>query len=92
MTFGVLALGCQEYNDAKEFLAGLEAFGYKPNIIIMTTLLKTACFKRNLGYILLVMEYIMKNRIKPDTKTIQVLVEFSKNIPEMRNPKVFRNK
>lgn len=90
MTFGVLALGCQEYNDAKEFLAGIETFGYKPNVVIMGTLLRTACFKKNLGYVLFVMEYMMKNRIKPNTKIIQILVEFSKNMQKLREPKVCR--
>ncbi|XP_032663276.1 pentatricopeptide repeat-containing protein 1, mitochondrial isoform X2 [Odontomachus brunneus] len=87
MTFGVLALGCQEYNDAREFLAGIEAFGYKPNVVIMGTLIRTACFNKNLGYVLFMMEYMKENRIKPNTKIIQMLVEFSNNMQKLRKPK-----
>ncbi|EFN81269.1 Pentatricopeptide repeat-containing protein 1 [Harpegnathos saltator] len=87
MTFGVLALACQEYYDFKEFLEGIEAFGYKPNVIIMTALLKTACIKNNLGCLLFVMDYMVMNKIKPNEQTIKILKEFSKKIPNMRKPK-----
>lgn len=90
MTFGVLALACEEYYDAKEFLEGIEAFGYKPNIVIMATLLKKACMNNNLGYLLLVMDYMVENKVKPNERALKTLEEFSKKIPGLRNPKVCR--
>ncbi|XP_014467840.1 PREDICTED: uncharacterized protein LOC106740889 [Dinoponera quadriceps] len=87
MTFGVLALSCQEYQDAKEFLDGMEAFGYRPNIIIMGALLGTACCKNNFGFLMLVMDYMERNQIKPNKKIIESLTKFSKKIPNLRKPK-----
>lgn len=88
MTFGVLALGCQEYKEAEEFLAGIEAFGYKPNVIIMGTLLRTACNKQNFGYLFLIMDYMMENRIKPNEQTIEMLEKFSRGISKIEKPLV----
>ncbi|XP_020290829.1 pentatricopeptide repeat-containing protein 1, mitochondrial [Pseudomyrmex gracilis] len=83
MTFGVLALGCQKYHEAKEFLEGLEAFGYKPNSVIVGTLINTACHKRDFEYLLFVMNYMMENKIKPNEQAIKDLKEFSREIPRM---------
>lgn len=90
MTFGVLALACQEYYDVREFLEGMDAFGYKPNGIIMATLLRMGYAKNNLGYVLFVMDYMVKNKMKPDKQAIKILEEFSKKIPGLRKRKVCR--
>lgn len=88
MTFGVLALGCQKYNEAKEFLEGIEAFGYKPNSVIMGTLIDTACYKKDFEYLLFVMNYTMKYNIKPTKQTIKCLEEFSKGLSKIKKPTV----
>lgn len=89
MTFGVLALGCENDAQAKEFLQGIEAFGYRPNTVIMSTLLTKACLKKNIAYVVLVMNYIIENRIKPNRKMIENLKQFSRNdIPNIKKPTV----
>jgi len=88
MTFGVLALGCQKCSEAKEFLEGIEAFGYKPNSIIMGTLIDTACYKKDFEYLLFVMNYMVKYKIKPTDQTIKCLEEFSKELPKIKKPTV----
>ncbi|TGZ49016.1 pentatricopeptide repeat-containing protein 1, mitochondrial [Temnothorax longispinosus] len=86
MTFGVLALGCQECGEAQEFLAGIEAFGYKPNSVIMGTLLKTACHKKDFKYLLFVMNYMMENKMRPSEQAVKSLEEFSKELSKMEKP------
>lgn len=91
MTFGVLALGCQKYHEAKEFLDGLEAFGYRPNAVIMGTLINTACHNRDFEYLLFVMNYMVENKIRPNEQAIKDLKEFSRKILRMEVPTVHRD-
>ncbi|XP_011866792.1 PREDICTED: pentatricopeptide repeat-containing protein 1, mitochondrial [Vollenhovia emeryi] len=86
MTFGVLALGCQECEQAQEYLQGIEAFGYKPNSVIMGTLIDTACHKKDFKFLLFVMEYMMENKIKSTDQSVKVLEEFSKELSQMEKP------
>lgn len=86
MTFGVLALGCQERREAEEFLKGMEAFGYKPNTIIMSTLIHTACHKKNFEYLLYVMIYMMKNEMRPNTQAVEEVEKFSKELSNIKKP------
>lgn len=88
MTFGVLALGCQECEDAKEFLEGIEAFGYKPNTVVMSTLINTACHKKNFNYLLFVMKYMVENNMKPNKQAIKDLQEFSEGLSKIDKPTV----
>lgn len=88
MTFGVLALGCQEYREAKEFLEGIEAFGYKPNSVIMGTLIVQACVKKNFEYLLFVMNYMTENKMKPSKIAVKHLEEFSKGLSKIEKPTV----
>lgn len=86
MTFGVLALGCQEHREAEEFLEGMEAFGYRPNNIIMNTLIHTACHKKNFEYLLYVMNYMLKNEMRPSMQAIEEVKKFSKELPNIKKP------
>ncbi|XP_029174644.1 pentatricopeptide repeat-containing protein 1, mitochondrial [Nylanderia fulva] len=86
MTFGVLALGCQECRDAQEFLRGMEAFGYVPNRIIMSTLINVACHKKNFEYLLFVMNYMLENNMKPNTQAFRDVDKFAKEIPNIKKP------
>lgn len=88
MTFGVLALGCQECRDAEEFLRGMEAFGYKPNRIIMSTLINVACHRKNFEYLLFVMDYMLENKMKPNTQAFRDVDNFTKEIPTIKKPTV----
>lgn len=89
MTFGVLALGCQQWTEAKEFLEGIEAFGYKPNSVIMGTLIDTACYRKDLDYLLFVMDYMIENKLRPSEITVKCLENFSKGIPKLEKPTVY---
>lgn len=86
MTFGVLALGCQERRDAEEFLRGMEAFGYRPNSVIMSTLINVACHKKNFEYLLFVMDYMLKNKMRPNTQAFKEVDNFAKEIPNIKKP------
>lgn len=90
MTFGVLALGCKNYADGKTFLSGLEAFDYRPNAIIMGTLIQQACHSKDFEYLMFVMKYMMYNKIRPNQQAINDLKEFSKNISKIEQPTVRR--
>ncbi|XP_018343136.1 PREDICTED: pentatricopeptide repeat-containing protein 1, mitochondrial isoform X2 [Trachymyrmex septentrionalis] len=87
MTFGVLALGCQELMQAQEFLEGIEVFGYKPNSVIIDTLINTACHKKNFGYLLFMMKYMMENGMRPTTQTIEIVKKFSEEYSKIEKPK-----
>ena len=87
MTFGVLALGCQELMQAQEFLEGIEVFGYKPNSVIIGTLVDTACHKKNFGYLLFIMRYMMENRTRPTAQTIEIVKKFSEELPKIEKLK-----
>lgn len=87
MTFGVLALGCQELMQAQEFLEGIEVFGYKPNSVIIGTLIDTACHKKNFGYLLFMMRYMMENRTRPTAQTIEIIKKFSEELLKIEKPK-----
>ncbi|KAG5329385.1 PTCD1 protein, partial [Acromyrmex heyeri] len=87
MTFGVLALGCQELMQAQEFLEGIEVFGYKPNSVIIGTLIDTACHKKNFGYLLFMMRYMMENRTRPTAQTIEIVKKFSEELSKIEKPK-----
>ncbi|XP_072763102.1 pentatricopeptide repeat-containing protein 1, mitochondrial isoform X2 [Anoplolepis gracilipes] len=86
MTFGVLALGCQNCKHAEEFLRGIEAFGYSPNTVIMSTLIHKACQNKNLEYLLFVMNYMLENRMRPNEQAVTEVKEFSKTLSDIKKP------
>lgn len=86
MTFGVLALGCQELWEAKEFLEGMEAFGYRPNSIIMSTLIRKACLNKNFEYLLFVMSYMLKNEMRPNSQATTDVNQFAKELTSIKKP------
>lgn len=88
MTFGVLALGCQNCAEAAEFLEGIEAFGYKPNSIIIGTLIDAAIYRKDFEYLLFVMNYMMENKMKPSEQTVKCLGIFSKGLSKIEKPTV----
>jgi len=88
MTFGVLALGCQRCKDVREFLEGMEVCGYKPNAVIMNTLINTACHNKDLSYLLLVMNYMVENKMRPNAEAVKKLEEFSKGLSKLEKPRV----
>lgn len=87
MTFGVLALGCQKCKDAREFLEGMELCGYKPNAVIMSTLVDTACHNKDLYYLLFVMNYMVENKMRPNTDAVKNLKNFSKGLSTIEKPR-----
>ncbi|XP_011060058.1 PREDICTED: pentatricopeptide repeat-containing protein 1, mitochondrial isoform X2 [Acromyrmex echinatior] len=87
MTFGVLALGCQELMQAQEFLEGIEVFGYKPNSVIIGTLIDTAFHKKKFEYLLFMMRYMMENRTRPTAQTIEIIKKFSEELLKIEKPK-----
>lgn len=88
MTFGVLALGCVECRDAEEFLSGLEAFGYRPNSVIMSTLIRKAYLSKNFEFLLFVMNYMLNNDLRPNEQAISEVEEFAKGLSNIKKPTV----
>jgi len=62
--------------------------GYKPNAVIMSTFIDTACHKKDLYYLLFVMNYMVENKMRPNAEAIKNLEEFSKGLPKIEKPTV----
>ncbi|XP_017876526.1 pentatricopeptide repeat-containing protein 1, mitochondrial [Ceratina calcarata] len=99
ITFGVLAIGCRKYWDGMELLEQMDAIGYAPNYIVLQALFMNACIGKDFKYVLNLMQYLLKRRMKPPPSILNTLEKFDeimlqslenegrykyKNINEMR--------
>lgn len=78
ITFGVLAIGCTNYNDGKMLLEQMNNIGYEPNNTVIQTLLFEACYSRNFDYVLYLMQYISQSKLKVTKYIISTLERFDK--------------
>lgn len=76
ITFGVLALGCKKYWDGMELLEQMDGIGYAPNYIVLQALFMNACLGRDFKYVLHLMTYMLKNRMKPQESILKTLEKF----------------
>lgn len=76
ITFGVLAIGCKMYKDGRELLEQMDTIGYATNYVILETLIFNACSSKNFPYVLYLMNYILRNRIKPSQQILDTLEKF----------------
>lgn len=91
MTFGVLSLGCNNERDGMELLEQLDSIGYKPNIIILETLLQKGCVQKNLKYVSYLLKYMSINRINPTRHTFEILETFQTLLTKLVNHKSYRH-
>ncbi|XP_047113350.1 pentatricopeptide repeat-containing protein 1, mitochondrial [Schistocerca piceifrons] len=87
MTFGVLAIGCENEVDAKVLMEDMESAGYRMNAEIMGAMLHNACVRLNFSYINTVLEIMKKKDISPNLKFLEKLELFN-----IRCVKLLKNK
>ncbi|KOC65674.1 Pentatricopeptide repeat-containing protein 1 [Habropoda laboriosa] len=75
-TFEALALGCIRHKDGIELLQQMETIGYAPDNTILEKLLFNACYHKHFNYILYLMDYVLKHRIKSTAKILAMLEKF----------------
>ncbi|XP_017773300.1 PREDICTED: pentatricopeptide repeat-containing protein 1, mitochondrial [Nicrophorus vespilloides] len=78
ITYGVLALGCKNKEEATEFLAYFNQAGLRLNTEILGAMLKQACFHFNFSYIIEILAICTKENIKPNKIFMQHLEDFKK--------------
>ncbi|XP_015171019.1 PREDICTED: pentatricopeptide repeat-containing protein 1, mitochondrial [Polistes dominula] len=83
MTFGVLALGCQKVKEAVELLEGLDIAGYVPNVVILGTLISNACHALDTKYLMEIMDYMTKNKLKANDKIYVLLDNYKETLSQM---------
>ncbi|KOX78184.1 Pentatricopeptide repeat-containing protein 1 [Melipona quadrifasciata] len=93
VTFGVLAIGCRMEKDGRELLEQLDTIRCAPNYVILGTLLFNACSTRNFSYALFLMQYILKNQIRPSQDMLNNLEKFDRIMLEIvRNKDKYKHK
>ncbi|XP_076174809.1 pentatricopeptide repeat-containing protein 1, mitochondrial [Ptiloglossa arizonensis] len=80
LTFGVLALGCDQFHHGRELLEQMNNINFEPNKIILGTLLQKACFHKDFKYASFLIEYMSRNNIKPSEYILKTLTNFEKLI------------
>lgn len=83
ITLGCLALGYHRLHDAKNFLKDMDSLGFKPNLEIMTSLVKNSLVKTDY-YFTVEMLFEMRDRnIVPDECLINILEKARKRARDM---------
>lgn len=77
-TYGVLALGCQSQEEARELIAEMNSKGIKMNAPILGAMLKSGCIKKNFDYIIEVLYIIKELNIKPNERMLECLEDLLK--------------
>lgn len=88
VTFGVLAIGCRMEKDGRELLEQLDTIHCAPNYVILGTLLFNACSTRNFSYALFLMQYMLKNQIRPSQDILNNLEKFDRTMLQIVRNKV----
>ncbi|XP_054257016.1 pentatricopeptide repeat-containing protein 1, mitochondrial isoform X2 [Macrosteles quadrilineatus] len=78
LTFGVLAMACQDLTSARQLLNDIDKFGFRPNIETLGTLVKNACYGRDCDFIIEIMKEVEKVNLKPNTQFLKHLDKFYK--------------
>ncbi|XP_043481060.1 pentatricopeptide repeat-containing protein 1, mitochondrial [Leptopilina heterotoma] len=78
ITWGVIALSCQNKEDGLSLLNCIRNLGIAPNYFIYGTLLRTACNRLNLDYAVELLEMMMKQKLKPSEYIYDILDKFKR--------------
>ncbi|XP_078038879.1 pentatricopeptide repeat-containing protein 1, mitochondrial [Augochlora pura] len=82
ITFGVLALACPTLQYGKELLEQMDMLGFQANGVILGTLIRAACFRKDFRYIQFLLNYSLENNIKLTNYVYQVLTNFDRLVLE----------
>lgn len=78
VTYGVMCLGCKTAQEAQDMLQILEDAGVKPNMIILGSMLKNACYLKNYDYVLEILHIAQREGLKPSAKFLQIIDNFNR--------------
>jgi pentatricopeptide repeat domain-containing protein 1 len=84
VTYGVLALGCQDECEARALIQEMNEKGIKMNVQILGAMLKSGCVQKNFDYIIEILNIIKELRLKPSPKMLEVLEIFLKSCNKQR--------
>lgn len=92
ITWGVLALGCQSWDDARALLDGMETTGHTINTVIAGALLGNACSNKLYPYILDIMKRMEEEKVKPSDHVYKILDKFVTKVEESLKEKRVRTR
>lgn len=72
-TYGVMALACFSETEISEFLGDMDAYGVRPNVVIMNQLIRNCTRKSKFKEIAYLIKCLNKYGIKPTTKLTEQL-------------------
>lgn len=75
-TFGCLAMTCNSDKTTFKLLKDMHEYGIKPNVQIITALLRTACKRYSFKNIEVLLSILSRENIKPTIKTITTLEHY----------------
>ncbi|KAH8278303.1 hypothetical protein KR044_010621, partial [Drosophila immigrans] len=76
VTYGVLALGCNTQEQARELLQQMQAAGIRMNIAILGAMLRQGCAQRSFSYVNEIMQLSLEEGIKPNEPFLRHLHNF----------------
>ncbi|CAH1108103.1 unnamed protein product [Psylliodes chrysocephalus] len=83
VTYGVLAIGCKNKDEATELIEEMKQKSYSLNAEILGAMLRQACYHFNYWYVLYIMEVCLNEEVQPNKMFMETLHEFhirSKNL------------
>uniref|UniRef100_A0A182WHN6 PROP1-like PPR domain-containing protein n=1 Tax=Anopheles minimus TaxID=112268 RepID=A0A182WHN6_9DIPT len=78
VTYGVLALGCQNQEEARSLLKMMAQADVRMNIQILGAMLRQGCARNNFRYVTEVLNIVKRERLKPNEPFLRHLEEFGK--------------
>ena len=75
-TYGCLAVACTNDRMSKKLLQDMHASRLRPNVQIITSLIRNAAYRFSLSEVLRLLHQMSINQIQPDIKTLKTLERF----------------
>ncbi|XP_053687641.1 pentatricopeptide repeat-containing protein 1, mitochondrial [Sabethes cyaneus] len=83
VTYGVLALGCRNQEEAQSLLREMSDAGVRPNIQILGAMLRQGMATQNFRYVTGMLQIVHQLRLKPNEKFLQHLENFNKKCEKL---------
>ncbi|KAG4067709.1 hypothetical protein HA402_005481 [Bradysia odoriphaga] len=77
VTYGVLALGCRNVEEARDLLTEMDIKGVRMNVQILGAMLKQGCYRRDFPYIFEILKITKKERLKPNRQFLEHIDKFN---------------
>lgn len=71
VTYGVLSLGCQTFEQANELMTEMRNNDVKMNIQILGAMLKSGCVNKQFDYVIDILYVIKEMRLKPEERILE---------------------